>query len=248
MTADTMPQLQVFEKLRQIPLVEIAYNTSAGVYKRVKDCNGLVHWTLNGAEGAFQIALGAVTPVAVKLQQPINLVDDTLCKGIDVLQEKVPIVKEPPGQIYESAKSYVSNSAAAGKVQSITTKSWEKANEVLSSSYGNMALNGLDSTSTIADKYIDYYLPAEEDEENIHPHPNSECEDKVLHTVHTVGTLSAKVSRRVYRTLSGTRKRQERNDGQNPQDTNNTEMGTTSSQNTENLTHRKPSSDSDQYS
>lgn len=71
-------------------------------------------------------------------------------------------------QIYESAKSYVSNSAAAGKVQSITTKSWEKANEVLSTSYGNMALNGLDTTSNIADKYIDYYLPAEEDEENIH--------------------------------------------------------------------------------
>lgn len=94
-----MPQLHVIEKLRQIPLVEIAYNTSAGVYKRVKDCNGLVHWTLNGAEGAFQIALGAVTPVAVKLQQPINLVDDTLCKGIDVLQEKVPIVKEPPSQV-----------------------------------------------------------------------------------------------------------------------------------------------------
>uniref|UniRef100_A0A170ZPK2 Lipid storage droplets surface-binding protein 2 variant B n=2 Tax=Triatoma infestans TaxID=30076 RepID=A0A170ZPK2_TRIIF len=106
-----------------------------------------------------------------------------------------------------------------------------------------MALNGLDTTSTIADKYIDYYLPAEEDEENIHPHPNSECQDKVLHTVHTVGTLSAKVSRRVYRTLSGSRKRQERNDGQNPQDINNPQMDSTSSQNTENLTHRKPSSD-----
>lgn len=33
-------------------------------------------------------------------------------------------------------------------------------------------------------------------------HPSSECEDKVLHTAHTVGRLSTKVGRRVYRTLS----------------------------------------------
>lgn len=33
-------------------------------------------------------------------------------------------------------------------------------------------------------------------------HPSSECEDKVLHTAHTVGRLSNKVGRRVYRTLS----------------------------------------------
>ncbi|CAH1408359.1 unnamed protein product [Nezara viridula] len=196
-----MPQIHVIGKLKEIPLVECAYNTSTDVYKKVKESNGLLEWTLQSAEGAFMTALEVVAPVANKLQQPIQVVDDTLCKGLDVLQEKVPIVKEPPAQIVETAKTKVSQLSASTveQVHSITNKSWDKANEVLSSTrYGNVALSGLDSASNVADRYIDYYLPAAEGEENIHPHPSSECEDKVLHTVHTVGTLSTKVGRRVY--------------------------------------------------
>lgn len=37
---------------------------------------------------------------------------------------------------------------------------------------------------------------------NFAVHPSSECDDKVLHTVHSVGRLSNKVGRRVYRKLS----------------------------------------------
>ena len=94
-----MPQIQVIGKLREIPLVECAYNTSTDVYNKVKGSNGLITWTLQSAEGAFMTALGVVAPVATKLQQPILVVDDTLCKGLDVSQEKVPIVKEPPAQV-----------------------------------------------------------------------------------------------------------------------------------------------------
>ncbi|XP_014271040.1 lipid storage droplets surface-binding protein 2 [Halyomorpha halys] len=196
-----MPQIHVIGKLKEIPLVECAYNTSSDVYKKVKESNGLLTWTLQSAEGAFMTALEAVAPVANKFQQPIQVVDDTLCKGLVVLQEKVPIVKEPPAQIVETAKTKVSQISASTveHVHTITNKGWDKANQVLSSThYGNVALSGLDSASTTADRYIDYYLPAVEGEENIHPHPSSECEDKVLHTVHTVGTLSSKVGRRVY--------------------------------------------------
>nr|BAN20534.1 lipid storage droplets surface binding protein 2 [Riptortus pedestris] len=206
MTADVqMPQIHVIDKLREIPLVQSAYSTSTGVYNRVKESSALLTWTLQSAEGAFMTAMGAVAPVANKLQQPIHVVDDTLCKGIDVLQEKVPIVKEQPAQILETAKTVVSLAIQpkVSQISAFTTKSWDKANEVLSTThYGNVALNGLDSASSTADQYIDYYLPAAEDEENIHPHPSADCEDKVMHTVHTVGTLSTKVGRRVYRTLS----------------------------------------------
>uniref|UniRef100_A0A146LUZ9 Lipid storage droplets surface-binding protein 2 n=1 Tax=Lygus hesperus TaxID=30085 RepID=A0A146LUZ9_LYGHE len=205
MTAEAMPatQMQVFDKLLQIPLLDYAYSTSAGVYQKVKGCNGIINYALGSAEGAAALAMTAVAPVANKFQGPIQYVDSTLCNGIDALQEKMPIVKEPPQQIIENAKNYVSNSAAVGRVQSMTNVGWEKANEVLSTTtVGNMTLTGLDTTSSIADRYIDYYLPASEDEENVHPHPSSDCEDKVLHAAHTVGALSAKVSRRLYNTIS----------------------------------------------
>ncbi|KAF6208295.1 hypothetical protein GE061_016749 [Apolygus lucorum] len=205
MAAETMaaPQMQVFDKLLQIPLVDYAYSTSAGVYQKVKGCNGIINLALGSAEGAASLAMTAVAPVANHFQGPIHYVDSTLCNGIDAIQQKIPMVKEPPQQIIENAKNYVSNSAAVERVQSMTYVGWEKANEVLSTTtVGNMTLTGLDTTSSIADRYIDYYLPASEDEENVHPHPNSECEDKVLHAAHTVGALSAKVSRRLYNTIS----------------------------------------------
>lgn len=209
MTADVqMPQIHVIEKLREIPLVECAYSTSTGVYNKVKESNSLLSWTLQSAEGVFMTAMGAVAPVANKFQQPIHVVDDTLCKGIDVLQEKIPIVKEPPSQILETAKTAVTSAIQprVSQISAITTKSWDKANEVLSTThYGNVALSGLDSASATADQYIDYYLPAADGEEDIHPHPSTDCEDKMMHTVHTVGTLSTKVGRRVYRTLSSRR-------------------------------------------
>ncbi|BES87967.1 Perilipin family [Nesidiocoris tenuis] len=205
-TADTIPmaqpQLQVFDKLMQIPLANLAYNTSAGVYQKVKGCNNFIGCVLDTAEGAAALAISAVAPVANKFQGPIQAVDSTLCMGIDALQDKVPMVKEPPSQIVENAMNYVSNSAAVEKVQNITNVSWEKANEVLTTTtVGTMTLNGLDKTSDIADRVIDYVLPAGEDEDNVHPHPSSECDDKVLHAAHTVGALSAKMTRRVVNTI-----------------------------------------------
>lgn len=64
--------------------------------------------------------------------------------------------------------------------------------------------------------------------------------------MHTVSTLSAKVSRRVYRTLSGSRKRPQLKDGETG--TINTEMENIASQNTEHLKHRTSSSGSDEHS
>ncbi|CAB0010467.1 unnamed protein product [Nesidiocoris tenuis] len=102
-TADTIPmaqpQLQVFDKLMQIPLANLAYNTSAGVYQKVKGCNNFIGCVLDTAEGAAALAISAVAPVANKFQGPIQAVDSTLCMGIDALQDKVPMVKEPPSQV-----------------------------------------------------------------------------------------------------------------------------------------------------
>lgn len=50
-------------------------------------------------------------------------------------------------------------------MSSLRDLSWSKANEILESRYGTLALTGLDSTSSLADSYLDYYLPEEEENE-----------------------------------------------------------------------------------
>lgn len=215
-----LPHLEVMDRLWRLPMVESAWNTSAGMYGYVKNYHPVSNWTLSTAEGAVQMAVHTIAPVAKKFESPIHAVDEKLCKGLDILEKKVPLVKESPQQVGEkikefqnTAKGYVNATlqpalqtvevARKMNVSSLKDLSWTKANEILGSRYGQKALSGLDSTTSIAEQYLDYYLPSEDsNEENERVHPSNECEDKVLHTVHTVGRLSNKVGRRVYRTLS----------------------------------------------
>lgn len=80
-------------------------------------------------------------------------------------------------QIYEAAKTFVNSALSptldtvsavknygTEKAQSIKEMSLNKANEVLATRYGNMALSGFETTATLAEKYLDYYFPPTEQE------------------------------------------------------------------------------------
>lgn len=98
-----LPQLKVIERVKELPIVEMAINKSAETYSKVKDSNLLVNWALNTAESSLNTAKKQAMPIAVpiarKLESPIGLVDDTLCFGLDKIEEKIPLVKEQPAQV-----------------------------------------------------------------------------------------------------------------------------------------------------
>lgn len=120
-----------------------------------------------------------------RLDRPIQFVDQTLCSGIEKLEAKAPIIKEQPQEIFQQAKTKVvdvvqptlnrvCSMRAAGqqKASSLKDLSWQKANEVLATQYGSMAVSGLDSTSALAERLLDYYFPkGENDTED----DNSKC-------------------------------------------------------------------------
>ena len=58
-------------------------------------------------------------------------------------------------------------SYAMDQAQSLKDKSWNKANEVLSSHYGTAAIHTIDNTAETVDKFIDKYFPPIEKEEEI---------------------------------------------------------------------------------
>lgn len=112
-----------------------------------------------------------------KLDGPIQYVDQTICTGIDKLEAKAPIIKEPPQKIYSQARnkvcdvvqphlSKVCSFRAAGqqKASSLKDLSWQKANEVLATQYGSMAVSGVDTTSALAERLLDYYFPKMEND------------------------------------------------------------------------------------
>lgn len=211
-----LPHLECMDKIWKIPLVEMAWNQSAGMYGKVKGAHEVFNWTLSTAEAAVLKAVEQAAPIAKKLEQPIHAVDQTLCKGIKIVEEKLPLVKEPPSHIYEAAKAFVNSALSpsletvsavknygAETAQSIKELSLNAANEVLATRYGNMALSGFGTTAAVAEKYLDSYFPPTEQELQQGNEPSAaEGGDKFTSTVHTVGRLSNKFARRVYNILS----------------------------------------------
>lgn len=96
-----MPHMEVVDRLWQLPVVESAWNTSFNLYDRVKNAHGLAHWTLSTAEGVATKAVETIAPLANKLSTPIHVVDMKLCQGLDIIEQKMPIVKEQPQQVGE---------------------------------------------------------------------------------------------------------------------------------------------------
>jgi len=211
-----LPHLESLERMMKLPVVGAAWQQSQDVYEKVKGHNRMFKWAFNTAEDAVHFAVNTAAPIVSKFDRPIQYVDQTLVKGIDKLEVKAPIIKEQPQDIYIQAKNKVIDVvqphiskvcalkvASQQKASSLKDLSWQKANEVLATQYGSMAVSGVDTTSALAERLLDYYFPkAENDLETTDNVPISAADDPVLHTVQTVGRLSNRVARLVYRTVS----------------------------------------------
>lgn len=173
-------------------------------------------------------------PIVNRFDAPISYVDQTVVKGIDKLELSAPIIKEQPAEILNQAKTKVMDvvqpqldkvcglrKTGTQKAASLKELSYNKAKEVLATSYGSVAVSGLDSTAILAERLLDSFFPKTEEDDleddnsefacatfvsnnNVFPlsEPISALEDPVLHTVQTIGRLNHKVARRVYRSVS----------------------------------------------
>ncbi|CAG9762997.1 unnamed protein product [Ceutorhynchus assimilis] len=106
-------------RIAKLPVVESTIQTAHDIYGKVKDYNSVTNWTLQTAEDTANKAVGMAmpyaTPVMKKLEDPIKKVDDVLCSGLDYVETKVPAVKMPPKEIYNSTKQYVTPAVETAK-------------------------------------------------------------------------------------------------------------------------------------
>lgn len=71
-----------------------------------QNSNRLIAWSVETAEGTVVIAfhltkpaLELYKPVIVLLDGPINLVDEILCKSLDMIEDAVPLIKREPDEV-----------------------------------------------------------------------------------------------------------------------------------------------------
>ncbi|KAI4503468.1 hypothetical protein M0802_001690 [Mischocyttarus mexicanus] len=213
----TGPQLEVLNRVKRIPMVHKAIEKTESTYSYLKDSNQLVNWAMKYMEAGFNYATATAVPIAAplakKFEGQINAVDQKLCEGLDIVEQKVPIVKQPPQQIYDAAKAVMSSpihptieklhsikESATVHASAFKEISMTKTNELLNTQFGTMAVQGVDNASVLIDRLLDYYFPPINGEEST-PNPVSAEENKILHTIQTVGHLSTKTANRVYHSV-----------------------------------------------
>ncbi|XP_064556203.1 lipid storage droplets surface-binding protein 2 isoform X3 [Drosophila montana] len=181
---DLLPHLESLERIIKLPVVNAAWDKSQDVYGKVKGKNRVFNWALNAAEDCVARAVTTAAPIVNRLDRPIAYVDQTLVKGIETLEVKAPIIKDTPQEIYAQAKNRVIDvvqphlervvkfkAAGQQKAASLKDLAWQKANEVLATQYGSLAVNGVDTTTALAERLLEYYFPkcesdVEEDNDN----------------------------------------------------------------------------------
>ncbi|XP_039959943.1 lipid storage droplets surface-binding protein 2 isoform X3 [Bactrocera tryoni] len=177
-----LPHLESLERIIKLPVVGAAWDKSQDVYQNVKGRNRVFNWALNAAEDCVSRAVVTAAPIVSKLDRPIQYVDQTLVKGIDKLEVSAPIIKDTPQEIYNQAKNKVVEvvqphiervtkfkTAGQQKAASLKDLAWAKANEVLATQYGSLAVSGVDTTTALAERLLEYYFPKSEgdvEEEN----------------------------------------------------------------------------------
>ncbi|XP_013098819.1 lipid storage droplets surface-binding protein 2 isoform X3 [Stomoxys calcitrans] len=191
-TQNLLPHLESLERIIKLPVVGAAWDKSQDVYGKVKGKNRVFNWALSAAEDCVSRAVTTAAPIVSRLDRPIQYVDQTLVKGIDKLEVKAPIIKDTPQEIYNQAKNKVIDvvqphidrvvkfkTAGQQKASSLKDLAWQKANEVLATQYGSLAVNGVDTTTALAERLLEYYFPKSEsdvEEDNVEEIVNHDIE------------------------------------------------------------------------
>jgi len=210
----------ILNRVSQLPVVASAYDYASQYYAQAKEYNNLVKVTLETAEKSIKFAADTAKPVVDKFEKPINYADKVLVNQFDHLEKKFPIISKTPEEIAKEAREKysttvqplvqptvdrVTNVAQYGIEKATAVKDYSvtkatavkdygvtKANELLETKSGQAVLATVSKTLSVADQYVDYYLPAAEGEEK----EDLNAEDPM---VTRVRKLSGKLRRRVQR-------------------------------------------------
>ncbi|EGI61017.1 PREDICTED: lipid storage droplets surface-binding protein 1 [Acromyrmex echinatior] len=197
-----LPHFESVTKFSSLPIVESGIYIAGNVYTRIKRSNSLMNWSLDTAEQSLAIATAKARPAIVALNGPITTIDQLLCKGIDIVEQRLPPVQLPPYVMYLNTRDYVNEKIVkpvlmrAGSIKQI-------GSQVQST---NAAVDRLDGALTVADEYMDRYLPedpADKDSADKHQADKDEVSSNktISKTIRTI-KHGARFSRNLQRRLT----------------------------------------------
>ncbi|XP_045485165.1 lipid storage droplets surface-binding protein 1 isoform X7 [Pieris rapae] len=152
-TKSGLPRLELLERVSHIPIVESGIGVTEKIYSRIRESNALIRWYFTLGEKSLGIGVQLALPAVHLLETPIHQLDRFLCKSLDVVEKQVPSIYLPPQAMYTETRRFVIRRADSVK---------QLGTAVLDSRVTAVTATALDRALTTADKYVDKYLPPDQ--------------------------------------------------------------------------------------
>jgi len=98
-------------RLLGLPVFATVTSAFCGAYAAARGSHESVATILGHVENGMRAGVEFASPVTGRitglLETPLRAVDNAVCVGLDFVEERVPSVKLPPGQIYANIKDSV---------------------------------------------------------------------------------------------------------------------------------------------
>nr|XP_033812500.1 perilipin-3-like [Geotrypetes seraphini] len=119
-------QQTAVSRVANMPLVSSAYNAVSSAYASTKETHPYIKTVCDAAEKGVKTitaaAVGGAQPILNKLEPQLSTANEYACKGLDKLEEKLPILQQPTEKVVADtkelmagAKDIVSSKVAGAK-------------------------------------------------------------------------------------------------------------------------------------
>ncbi|NWI06345.1 PLIN3 protein, partial [Tichodroma muraria] len=182
-------------RVANLPLVSSAYDMVSSAYTCTKESHPYVRSVCDAAEkGVKTLTAAAVSgaqPLLTRLEPQISTANEFACRGLDKLEEKLPILQQPPQKLISDTKLLVTStvtgakdvltSTVAGAKDAVTSRvtgvmdmtkgavqgGVELTRSAVSSgvsTVGQMVASGVGSVLGKSEELVDHYLPMTDEE------------------------------------------------------------------------------------
>ncbi|EDW16139.1 lipid storage droplets surface-binding protein 1 isoform X2 [Drosophila mojavensis] len=149
--------MEAIDRITSIPLVESSVKRVEHIYDKVKNNNRLFSWYFETAEATISAAYETVQPAVKLFEMPIKRLDNVMCKSLDILEQRIPLVYLPPEMMYWNTKEYMSDHLVRPVLKRADSVK-QIGNAVLESPLTTYAADRIDGAFTAGDKFVDKYL------------------------------------------------------------------------------------------
>ncbi|XP_041508986.1 perilipin-2 isoform X1 [Microtus oregoni] len=185
------PQPSVVTRVANLPLVSSTYDLVSSAYISTKDqhpyLRSVCEMAEKGVKTVTSVAVTSALPIIQKLEPQIAVANTYACKGLDRIEEKLPILNQPTAEIVANAKGAVTGAKDAvtttvagakdsvastltgvvDKTKGAVTGSVERTksvvnggiNTVLGSRMAQLVSSGVENALAKSELLVDQYLP-----------------------------------------------------------------------------------------